>query len=84
MLLISPMRRLFLISAVIAWPHRMEALPPASAEVTLSILGIACTLAAGWFGWRLVQTHHVGVELTPEQERIEPLVLRPTHARPAE
>jgi uncharacterized membrane protein len=30
--------------------------------VLLSLLGVGATLGAGWFGWKLVQTHHVGVE----------------------
>lgn len=32
-----------------------------AAPLTLSILGVLSTLAAGWLGWNLVQTHHVGV-----------------------
>jgi len=36
--------------------------------------GIGLTLGAGWYGWNLVQKHHVGVSLTPEQERLEPLM----------
>jgi uncharacterized membrane protein len=37
----------------------------------LAILGVLCTVGAGYFGWTLIQTDHVGVELTPEQERLE-------------
>lgn len=32
------------------------------APLVLSILGVLSTVAAGWFGWTLTQTHHVGVE----------------------
>jgi uncharacterized membrane protein len=32
-----------------------------AAPLVLSILGVLSTLAAGWLGWTLVQTHHVGV-----------------------
>jgi uncharacterized membrane protein len=35
-----------------------------AAPLTLGILGLASTLAAGWYGWTLVQTHHVGVAPT--------------------
>jgi uncharacterized membrane protein len=35
-----------------------------AAPLALSILGVLSTLAAGWLGWTLVQTHHVGVKPT--------------------
>jgi hypothetical protein len=28
-------------------------------------------VGAGFFGWTMIQNDHVGVELTPEQERLE-------------
>lgn len=45
--------------------NRWDAIPApdARAPIVLSLLGVLCTLAAGWFGWRLVQTHHVGVDI---------------------
>lgn len=30
-------------------------------------------MLVGWHGWNLVATHKVGVTLTPEQERLEPV-----------
>ena len=33
-----------------------------AAPLLLSILGVISTVVAGWFGWTLVQTHHVGVK----------------------
>jgi uncharacterized membrane protein len=39
----------------------------AAAGIVLSALGVACTLAAGWYGWMLVQTWHVGVSLEGTQ-----------------
>jgi uncharacterized membrane protein len=50
--------------------------PAASATlgVTLSAVGVAATLAAGFLGWTLVQDYHVGVHLAPEQELAEPEV----------
>jgi uncharacterized membrane protein len=44
----------------------------ATTGIVLSLVGIALTLPAGFLGWDLVQRHHVGVELTPEQEKLEP------------
>jgi uncharacterized membrane protein len=43
--------------------------------IVLSFLGVVFTLCAGWFGWRMVQTHHVGVQMSepapPVHERFE-------------
>jgi uncharacterized membrane protein len=33
-----------------------------AAPLALSILGVLSTVAAGWLGWTMVQTHHVGVK----------------------
>ncbi len=48
------------------------AMPPAGLALLLSGLGVLFTIAAGWLGWSLVQTHHVGIDLTDEQSRLEP------------
>jgi uncharacterized membrane protein len=42
--------------------------------LALSSAGVACTLAAGFLGWMLVQDYHVGVRLTPVQQRDETTV----------
>jgi len=60
---------LFVISAVMLYRSAGTQLTPAAgtyrADVTaplvLSILGVLSTVTAGWLGWTLVQTHHVGV-----------------------
>jgi uncharacterized membrane protein len=41
----------------------------AATGIILSALGVAATIGAGFYGWMLVQDHHVGVQLTPEQRR---------------
>ena len=46
--------------------------PRMGLSVVLPALGVLLTLAAGYLGWKIVQKHHVGVDLTPEQERLEP------------
>jgi uncharacterized membrane protein len=43
----------------------------AAIPVILTAVGFLSTVAAGFHGWTLVQDHHVGVNLTPEQEAIE-------------
>jgi uncharacterized membrane protein len=61
---------LFAISAVILIRNAGGTLNIASGRyelevatpLALSILGVVSTLAAGWLGWTLVQTHHVGIK----------------------
>lgn len=43
--------------------------PVLGGSIVLPVLGLLCTLGAGYFGWTLVQRHHVGVELSPEEEK---------------
>lgn len=33
----------------------------ATAPLVLSLIGVLSTMTAGWLGWTMVQTHHVGV-----------------------
>jgi uncharacterized membrane protein len=40
--------------------------------IILALIGVGLTVAAGFQGWKLIQDHHVGVKLSPEQERLEP------------
>jgi uncharacterized membrane protein len=62
----------FTLNVILQWPHRADVVPPVGLSIALTVLGTVLTMAAGFLGWKLVQTHHVGVELTPEQERYEP------------
>ncbi len=66
---------LFLVNVVGAWSRRLDVAPRVGWTVVLPIVGVLLTVVAGFLGWKLVQTHHVGVDLTPEQQRFEP---RPT------
>jgi uncharacterized membrane protein len=43
--------------------------PVSRGAVILSLLGVISTIGAGYFGWTLVQNHHVGVEFSPDEER---------------
>jgi uncharacterized membrane protein len=62
----------FLLNALLQWSHRLDANPPVGLSVALPLIGVLLTGAAGFLGWKLVQTHHVGVDLTPAQEQLEP------------
>jgi uncharacterized membrane protein len=63
---------LFLIDAIIYANRWNELRPDPAAGIALSALGLAATLPAGFLGWSLVQDHHVGVQLSPDQERLQP------------
>lgn len=61
---------LFIINALIHTGNWDK--PSGSASgIILALLGVLCTVGAGYFGWTMIQTDHVGVQLTPEQERME-------------
>jgi uncharacterized membrane protein len=61
---------LFIINAVI---HTGNWTSPSGegSGIILALLGVACTVGAGYFGWTMIQTDHVGVQLTPEQEQLD-------------
>jgi uncharacterized membrane protein len=50
----------------------VPALPDASVPIVLSALGVALTFGGGFMGWKLVQKHHVGIDLTNKQMKVEP------------
>ncbi len=64
---------LFIINAAYQGANWHAAAPNPISAIILSGLGVLLTVAAGSLGWILVQTHHVGVHLTPEQEALEKL-----------
>ncbi len=43
--------------------------PVSRGAVILPLLGVISTVCAGYYGWTLVQNHHVGVEFSPDEER---------------
>jgi uncharacterized membrane protein len=47
--------------------------PDATYPIVLCALGVFCTLCAGFLGWKMIQKHHVGIDLTPEQKAQEPV-----------
>jgi len=76
----------FAVNAYLIWGERFATNPPAGQALALAAIGVVLTGIAGFLGWRMVQTHHVGVDLTPEQQRYEPRpqprVERPSGERP--
>jgi uncharacterized membrane protein len=62
---------LFVINAIIHTGQFLSATPEGGWGFVLALVGVGCTVAAGFFGWTMIQTDHVGVDLTPEQQRLE-------------
>lgn len=62
---------LYLINAVAHAGQWSSAHPDTAWGIVLALLGVLCTVGAGFFGWTMIQTDHVGIQLTPEQERLE-------------
>jgi uncharacterized membrane protein len=60
---------LFVITLILNAGQWNAAVPVSKGAIILSLLGVISTIGAGYFGWTLVQNHHVGVEFTPDEER---------------
>jgi uncharacterized membrane protein len=63
---------LFAGNAALLVPHWGSESPPGVIAALLPVLGVFLTGCAGWLGWKLVQTHHVGIHLSESQLRLEP------------
>lgn len=48
-----------------------DATPSGWSGFVLSLIGVMLLLVSGYYGWSLVQTHHVGIDLTREQELLD-------------
>ena len=72
---------IFGINLVVQATHLDDAFPPSGVGILLSAVGVVALLVSGYFGWSLVQTHHVGVNLTREQQALEPNRGIETHGR---
>jgi uncharacterized membrane protein len=62
---------LFAINFGYLYNQSGEAVPDVGAGLYLSALGVLATIGAGAYGWKLVQTHHVGVLPLPSEDRAE-------------
>lgn len=62
---------LFVVNAIIHTGQFLSPNPEGIWGFVISLIGAGCTVAAGFFGWTMIQTDHVGVDLTPEQQRLD-------------
>jgi uncharacterized membrane protein len=73
---------LFAINLLVSRSGWASEVPDAGPALGLSLLGVLCTVGAGWFGWKLVQTHHVGVQPVSEAEALGRAPGARAHVRP--
>ena len=64
---------LFLVNALVHVGQFNASDPDRVWGFILALVGLGCTVGAGYFGWTMVQTDHVGVQLSPAQARLDPL-----------
>jgi uncharacterized membrane protein len=60
---------LFLITLIFNAGEWNAVMPVMRGAIILPLIGFLLTLGAGYYGWTLVQNHHVGVEFTSAEER---------------
>lgn len=48
----------------------IEVKPHIGPAIILTVMGILCTLYAGFMGWTMVQKHHIGIKPLPPDEKI--------------
>ena len=73
---------LFAACAWINFDQFNAAIPILGWSVSLSLMGVALTMCAGFLGWKLVGVHHIGVELTRRQEHIDPTLREAAQLHP--
>ena len=58
----------FVTSAIVMYTNFSFAHPPIQTNIFLTCIGFLIMLYAGFKGWRLVQTHHVGIDPISNEE----------------
>lgn len=62
---------LFSINLYLIWGTFSMTVTPNSINAVITGIGFGLTVVAGYHGHALIAKHHLAVDLTPEQERIE-------------
>jgi uncharacterized membrane protein len=62
---------LFGIDAYLQYGQWSDPTPSSGVAIALAAVGMGLTVAAGFLGWNMVQKHHVGIDLTADQPRID-------------
>lgn len=59
----------FGIDAYLQYSKWNEVAPTYASAIALAAIGMGFVMAAGFLGWKMVQKHHVGVDVIGEEER---------------
>ncbi len=59
---------LFILCLILNAGEWSAAVPAMRGAIILPLIGVLATIGAGYYGWTLVQNHHVGVEFTDAEE----------------
>lgn len=67
---------IFTANAAVMFTEYHDAHPPAQSHIMMTVAGFIVMMYAGFKGWKLVQTHHIGIDMKaqeeiPEQNEIE-------------
>ncbi|MGZ3600077.1 MAG: DUF2231 domain-containing protein [Ktedonobacterales bacterium] len=62
---------LFVVNAIIHTGQFLAPNPEGIWGFVLALVGVGCTVAAGFFGWTMIQMDHVGVDLSPALQRLD-------------
>lgn len=66
---------LFGLSAWLAYGQLDYAYPSSTWPALFSLLGLGLTIPSGFLGWKMIGTHHIGIEPTNEREVYESTVI---------
>jgi uncharacterized membrane protein len=58
----------FLANAVIMYLNMPNTHPPIQTNIVITVFGFLIMLYAGFQGWTLVQKHHIGVDMTIQED----------------
>jgi uncharacterized membrane protein len=59
---------LFTANAAVMFIEYGQAHPPATSHIMMTVAGFLVMLYAGFKGWSLVQTHHIGIDMNANEE----------------
>ena len=65
----------FIANAAVMFTNMNMPHPPIQSNIFMTVAGFLVMLYAGFKGWKLVQTHHIGIDLTAHEEIPEPDVI---------
>lgn len=74
---------LFIVTALVYVGNWDGPATGAALGIVLTAIGVASTVVAGWLGWTMVQTHHVGIKPFETEQALTAPATLPTRTPPA-